>query len=304
MKKIFTQKKFYIPIALFAMFLWGSAFPILKISYDVFAIPQDDYFAKIYFAGLRFFLSGLIVLVYIKLFVREKIDLKKLDYKFLFILSIFQITLQYIFYYIGVGNTSGIKSAILQSSASFIIVILSSFIFQDDKLNKYKIIAILVGFTGIIITNINSGLDFSFRLTGEGFLFIAAFFSSIGHLLMKSKGDNTNPFVATCSQMLIGSVLLIVIGKWGTETLLNWNIKGIMLLLYSGFLSATAFALWYMVLKYNKAGEVSVYMLFIPIFGTILSTIFLPGEKFTINIVIGLILVVLGSFILNLKKED
>lgn len=120
---------------------------------------------------------------------------------------------------------------------------------------------------------------------------------------MRAKGNSTNAVVATCFQMIIGSILLILLGKLGMKSTLVWNVKGIMLLLYSGFLSATAFTLWYGVLKYNKAGEVSIYMLFIPIFGSILSATFIPGEKFTINIVIGLILVVVGIFVLNMKKE-
>ncbi|QQK08472.1 DMT family transporter [Miniphocaeibacter halophilus] len=195
------------------------------------------------------------------------------------------------------------KSAILQSSATFLIVLISAIVFKDDKLNKNKVAAIIIGFTGIIVTNIGSDFDFNFKLTGEGFLFLAAFFSSIGHVYMRAKGNSTNAVVATCFQMIIGSILLILLGKLGMKSTLVWNVKGIMLLLYSGFLSATAFTLWYGVLKYNKAGEVSIYMLFIPIFGSILSATFIPGEKFTINIVIGLILVVVGIFVLNMKKE-
>lgn len=303
-EKLFKEKKYYIPIILFVMFLWGSAFPVLKLSYKEFAINNADYFIKIYFAGIRFFISGLFVFLYVRLFVKEVIDFKKLDYKFLVVLSLLQITLQYIFYYIGVSNTTGIKSAILQSSGTFIIVILSSFVFKDDKLNKYKIFAVLIGLVGIAVTNITSGFDFSFKLQGEGFLFIAALFSSLGHIYMKSKGSRTNAVVATCFQFIIGSILLIIIGRIGMFSKLTWTFNGVLLLLYSGFLSATAFTLWYMVLKYNKAGEVSVYMLFIPIFGTILSSIFLPDEKFTINILIGLILVIFGIAVLNMRQTS
>ncbi len=303
-KRFFTEKKFYIPIILIAMFLWGSAFPALKISYDIFKIPQEDYFAKIYFAGLRFFISGLFVILYIKLFVKEKVDYKKLNYKFLTILALFQITLQYIFYYIGVGNTSGMKSAILQSSATFLIVLISAMVFKDDKLNRNKVAAIVIGFIGIIVTNIGSNFDFNFKLTEEGFLFLAAFFSSIGHVYMKAKGNSTNAVVATCFQMIIGSIFLILLGKIGMKSTLVWNFEGVVLLLYSGFLSATAFTLWYGVLKYNKAGEVSIYMLFIPIFGAILSAVFIPGESFTLNIFLGLIIVVTGIIVLNLKNSS
>ena len=144
MDKFFKDRKYYIFTILFAMLLWGSAIPIIKIGYLESKIPVDDNFAKIYYAGLRFFIAGLFVLIYMKIFIKDKIELKKLDYKFLTILAITQITLQYLFLYIGAGNTTGMKSSILQSSSTFIIVILSSIVFKDDKINKYKVYAIII----------------------------------------------------------------------------------------------------------------------------------------------------------------
>ena len=103
--------------------------------------------------------------------------------------------------------------------------------------------------------------------------------------------------------MIIGSSILIIIGLVGKNSLLYWTNKGILLLLYGGFLSATAFSLWYGVLKYNKSGDIAIYMMFIPIFGSIISSILLPDEYFSVRIVVGLILVILGTIILNLNKE-
>lgn len=302
MEKIFTDRKYKIPIILLIMLLWGSAFPTLKISYEVFQMEPSDYFLKIYFAGLRFFLAGLITLFYIKVFVKEKIEVKKEDWKVLITIALIQITFQYIFFYIGVGNTSGMKSSILQSLSSFLIVVLSAFIFKDDELNARKIISVILGLLGVAVININSGFDFEFTLSGEGAVFVATLFSTAGILYVKARGYKIRPFIITLMQMLIGSSILIIVGRLGTDAHLKWSLEGFLLLFYGGFLSATAFTLWYTILKYNKSGEVSVYMLFIPVFGTILSSILLPEEKITANIMIGLILVVAGTIILNTNK--
>ena len=303
MDKFFKDRKYYIFTILFAMLLWGSAIPIIKIGYLESKIPVDDNFAKIYYAGLRFFIAGLFVLIYMKIFIKDKIELKKLDYKFLTILAITQITLQYLFLYIGAGNTTGMKSSILQSSSTFIIVILSSIVFKDDKINKYKVYAIIIGFIGIIITNMSSDFTLSFNLTGEGFVILGALFNGIAAVFVKAKGSKTSPLISTFFQMIIGSSILIIIGLVGKNSLLYWTNKGILLLLYGGFLSATAFSLWYGVLKYNKSGDIAIYMMFIPIFGSIISSILLPDEYFSVRIVVGLILVILGTIILNLNKE-
>ena len=73
------------------------------------------------------------------------------------------------------------------------------------------------------------------------------------------------------------------------------------MILYGSFISATSFSIWTSVLQRYHANEFSVYKLFIPIFGSLLSVLVLD-EPFTLNMAIGLALVLLGSFILNRKK--
>ena len=70
------------------------------------------------------------------------------------------------------------------------------------------------------------------------------------------------------------------------------------LLAYGAFISATAYVIWNTVLKYYSANEMGMYKLFIPIFGSVLSVIILD-ESFTRNLLMGLVLVILGSLVLN-----
>ena len=57
MEKFFTKTKNVLIISLICTLLWGSAFPVIKISYEKLRIPAEDIFSKIYFAGLRFFIA-------------------------------------------------------------------------------------------------------------------------------------------------------------------------------------------------------------------------------------------------------
>ena len=43
--------------------LWGSAFPCIKIGYGLFGIPAHDSASQLLFAGLRFTLAGMLVIV-------------------------------------------------------------------------------------------------------------------------------------------------------------------------------------------------------------------------------------------------
>ncbi len=104
--------------------------------------------------------------------------------------------------------------------------------------------------------------------------------------------------------MFIGSVLLMSVGLFqlGGFTL-TFTPKAWVLLAYSAFLSATAFSLWYSLLKYNKAGEISIYRFMIPVSGAILSAIFIPGEKLTYMMGLALALVVIGIITINYEKS-
>jgi len=75
------------------------------------------------------------------------------------------------------------------------------------------------------------------------------------------------------------------------------------LLFYAAFLSAAAFSLWYSLLKYNKAGEISIYKFMIPVSGAVLSALFVPGEKLNILMGAALLLVAVGIVVVNYRRE-
>ena len=79
---------------------------------------------------------------------------------------------------------------------------------------------------------------------------------------------------------------------------------GVVVLVYLSFLSAVAYAVWGVLLKYNPASKVSIYSFTTPVFGSILSYILLVGERDSINLVnlfVSLVVVSLGILLLNLN---
>jgi len=304
MDNFFTKKHNILIIALICTALWGSAFPVVKIGYELLQIQPADIYSKVYFAGLRFFIASIMVFLIQNILIKEKIHMKKDYIKPIIILGLLQTSLQYFFFYIGVANTSGIKSAILQSGSTFFTVIAAHFIYAEDKLNINRVLSLILGFGGVILINLGKDLDLSFKFIGEGFLLISALLSTIATMYVKTISADINPFLLSGGQMFSGSLLLLIIGKIGLKGHgLNFNIASFSLLLYAAFISAAAFTLWYMLLKYNPPGKVSIYRLFIPIFGSIFSAMFIKGEQFTLNLLMGLILVVLGILTLNMDNK-
>lgn len=303
-KKFFTNKINIVIVAVICTFLWGSAFPAVKLGYELFNISSSDTYTKFIFAGYRFFLAGIIVLI-IKLLMKESIfNLKIKDIKEISVLGIMQTTLQYIFFYLGLTYTTGVRGSIINGTGTFFSIILAHFIYKNDKLNFNKIIGCIVGFLGVIIANLGGLNGASFTLKGEGFIMIASFMLSISSIYSKKISQNKDAYTVTGYQLAIGGLILTIAGYLLGGHLTNFNLKSISLLLYMSVLSAIAFALWAQLLKYNKVSVVSVFNFLIPIFGTLLSGIILKENIFDIKILIALILVCTGIYLVYKKKED
>ncbi|MCT4660726.1 MAG: DMT family transporter [Tissierellales bacterium] len=285
----------------FCTLLWGSAFPVLKTSYIWMNLGSENIFGKIYFAGLRFFMASILLILFVKMIQKQSLSISGKHKKNIMILGIVQTTLQYFFFYIGIANTTGVKSAILASSGTFFVIILAHFYNHNDSLSWKKIAGLTLGFCGILVMNLDGdfgGLDFNFM--GEGFLLISGLVSAVGTIMAKRMSKDIKPFVLTAWQMLIGSSILLIIGvsAKGYEGLV-FSSGVTLLLIYASFLSAAAFGLWYSLLKYNKAGNVTMYKFLIPVFGSLLSLVFLTGESFNKMIIVALLFVSAGVVIVN-----
>ena len=109
MKEILTRKWIVISIAVFCSILWGSAFPVLKVSYTEMQMAAEDTIAKIVFAGIRFLMAGLLLLLGLLFTQRKALKVTRRQLGFLVIFGIVQTALQYFFFYNGLANTSGMQ---------------------------------------------------------------------------------------------------------------------------------------------------------------------------------------------------
>ena len=303
--KFYTNRINIIILAIVCTFLWGSAFPSIKVGYKLFNIAGSDVGSKLIFAGYRFLLAGIFVLL-IKLLMKQSIfNLTTKDIKEITILGLGQTTLQYIFFYLGLTYTTGVRGSIINGTGTFFSIILAHFIYKNDKLNFNKALGCIVGFIGVIIVNIgeSSVLEGGISLKGEGFIMFAAFMLSVSSIYSKKISQNKDAYTITGYQLSIGGAVLILIGYLLDGNLTNFTFKSTTLLIYMALLSSVAFAIWSQLLKYNKVGVISVFNFLIPIFGTILSAIVLKEDIFDIKILIALILVCTGIYLVYRKKE-
>lgn len=293
-KEIFTNQYWVLVLAVISCFLWGSAFPFVKLGYSLFHIQPGDTWGKILFAGYRFFLAGGFLFL-VAFLTKQNLRVKKELIIHIVGLGFILTTTQYIFFYIGLSNTGGINAAILNSTSVFFTIILAHLFLDKDKLTKGKVLGVVLGFLGVLVSNHSTELfKLNFSFFGDGFIIISQLITAIGAVYVKKIAGSISIILLMAYQMIAGSLLLIL------PSALNLGLfpftvsgNGFLTLIYLFLLSAVAFSIWNTLLKYNPVGKVSVYLFLIPIFGSFLSALLL-GERITIFSALALLLVCSG----------
>jgi drug/metabolite transporter (DMT)-like permease len=299
-EKFFTNKWGILLSAVGATFLWGSAFPFIKLSYEALDIQASEIGEQLLFAGYRFFLASLFIMSFLY-FTKKGIDLKRGNLRTLVNIGFFQTFLQYILFYIGLSLSTGIQGSIIAGTTSFFQIILAHFMYKDDLISWRKVIGLFIGFTGVILVNLTKGTyEINFGL-GEVLLLVAMFVSAFGNILAKNGTSKLEVANLTAFQMLFGSIGLLLIGVISEGLFpFEFTLQTLLILLYLSILSAAGFILWNNVMKYNKVGKVSIFLFLIPVFGVFLSSILLQ-ESLHFFVLIGLLFVASGIVIVNKK---
>lgn len=292
-------------VAAFCCLLWGSAFPVIKIGYELLNVASDDYMSQILFAGIRFTLAGALTIIIGSVLSKSFIKVKKNGIYKIPVLALFQTILQYLFFYIGLARTTGTKSSVLDSTSVFFSVIIASLILRQEKLSVKKIIGCLLGFAGVVIVNLSgSGLDANMTFAGEGFIVISALSYAISSVMIKRFSNDDNPVALSGYQFVFGGLVMIAVGVIGGGQIHFNSVKAIAVILYLSLLSAAAYTMWGILLKYNAVSRVTVFGFMTPVFGCILSALLLGENLFNngIKIFFALTLVSVGIILVNYSQ--
>ena len=305
-KEHFMQKTIVVWFgALLCCALWGSAFPCIKIGCRLFDIASGDVAAQILFAGCRFTLAGVLALAIGSALNREWLVPKRRSYGRIAKLALLQTVAQYIFFYVGLANTTGVKASIIEGVNVFIAILVASLLFHQEKLSAAKILGCVIGFAGVVLVNISGGgLDLEFHFTGEGFIFLSTIAYAFSSVFLKRYSKEDNPVLLSGWQFVFGGLVMIVCGLLAGGRLSEWSVAGVLMLLYMAVISAVAYSLWGILLKYNPVSKVAVFGFMNPVFGVILSAILLhEGDSIGVMCLVSLALVCAGIYIVNRGEE-
>ena len=300
-QSIFTRPAWVVIFALTAAMVWGWAYPLIKLGFREFEITADMTASKMLFAGIRFCISGLIILSIAKLTHRD-FSLKKTSerriYTWLYLLlfALLNTTIHYAFFYFGLSHSEGARAAIINSMGVFATVILACMFFKSDKFTARKISVL-----GILSLNLGGVESGRFTWLGDGMIMLNALCSAGASLMTRGVGQRIDVFIGTGISLGMGGALLILPALFLGGTLQTTTLWGVTILMLLIGISTIGFTLYNKLLTCNPVGKVAIYNSLIPVIGTLSSCLCL-GETFYWKYIIAGTLATSGIYIINKGK--
>ena len=298
---IFQRPLWVMLLALTAAIAWGWAYPLIKLGFAEFGITQSMTGSKMLFAGIRFALSGLIILT-IAAITRRKFQVSKpTNWGYILAFALLNTTLHYTFFYIGMSYSEGARAAIFNSLGTFMLVLLACLFFKSDRLTTPKILGCIIGITGILILNVGKGESGQFSFMGDGMIMLNALCSAFAGLMTRGLSRRVDVFVGTGYSLFFGGILLTIPSLLIQGTLPHITANGLIILGLLIGISTLGFTLYNKLISCNPVGKVAIFNSLIPIVGAITSCLCL-GEPFYTKYLVAALLATCGIYIINKGK--
>lgn len=304
-EKSIWQRPVWVAIFAFtAAFTWGWAYPLIKLGFAEFGITPDQTGSKMLFAGVRFAISGLIILAMAKGAQRSFVMSTGVrGWAFILIFALLNTSIHYACFYIGLSHSAGSRAAILNSLSVFTLVILACVAYPStDRLNASKVVGCVLGFVGILALNIGGADSGGFTWLGDGMIIGNALCSAAAGLMTRKMNRHIDVFVGTGYSLLVGGILLAIPGLAIGGTVPMVTAWGIVILLLLIAISTVAFGLYNKLLSCNPVGKVAIFNSLIPVIGAVSSCICL-GEPFYWKYAFAAILAAAGIYTINQAKK-
>lgn len=262
--------------AIIACLLWSTAYASIKIG-----LQYDEPF---HFSGLRFIISGLLILPFT---VKPSVYFRMIKeyWKVVALVTLLQTIINYSLFYHGLKLVPGAIGAVIAGSQPLITAIIAAMMHSEDKLTGKKIVTIISGLAGVIlISGGRQALNFGTAIELVGILMILAANAalSVSNVIVSLKSKGMNPLVLSSSSLFIGGVILYLVSIPTEGTPARplppeyW-----MVLVWLSLMAAVAFSIWIKLIQRPgvKVSELNLWKFIIPVVGAVLSWLIVPDEK-------------------------
>lgn len=286
--------------AIFACLLWGSAFAGAKIGFQ--------YAPPIYLSGLRFMLAGM-MLMPVMYFKNVNILIALRHWRFMLVFAFLQTFMQYGLFFMGLDKVPGATAAIIIGGGPLFVAIMAHLTLNNDKMTLRKVIAIVLGLSGVIFISLAKGeltTDNPSFYPGVALLLASNIVGGYTNIMVVKSKYNISPIALTSFANFTGGVMLLITSLIVEKPELKiYPAEFYLALVWLALIPAAGFSLWYGLLQRPgvKVSELNMWKFIIPVTGCILSWLLLPGEGPDVPSIIGIIIITLALQTLQLPER-
>jgi drug/metabolite transporter (DMT)-like permease len=282
----------YILLTVLAL-IWASAFFNIKIATYSFG-PITIAFLRVFFGALP-----VLLLCYFK---KIKVEAFSRDWHWFAMIGFINLVAPFFLIAYGVKSVQSNLAAILMSSTVLSSTVLGHFYTKNERFDLTRTIGVLIGFSGIIYLFSDNLLITENNFISALLILLGATCYVVGGLLTlkisKKKNENVTGSILIWATIILIPLVSLIEQPWNSTPRLDSTIS----VIYLGLVSTgVAWLLRFKILTTNGLIFQSQVSYLIPIFGTILSYIFLD-EIITNKVLIALMAVVLGIYFVKKAK--
>ena len=280
-----------------AMIFWGMSFVWSTQVYENLN-PTATIFLRLVVATIFF------TAILFTFRLNEKIHRK--DLKLFALAAMFEPFLYFIFEGYGLKNTSPIIGSGIIALIPLVTPIAAR-IFLKERLTAMNIVGFIVSFVGVIVLLLNKNLEVIASAKGIVFL-CCAVMVAVGYSIALIKLTKLyKPLTITWMQNIIGMIyfipMVVIMERFEPSNFANVGAYIVPLVCLGVFCSAVAYALWAFAFSKLGASRANVYSNLIPVFTAIFSY-FIIHESLTVNKIAGVVLVVGGLILSQMKPKN
>ena len=282
----------YILLTFLAL-IWASAFFNIKIATNSFG-PVTISFLRVFF--------GAIPVLLLCFYKKIKIEAFSKDWHWFAMIGFINLVAPFFLIAYGIKEVQSNLAAILMSTTPLSSTILGHFFTNNEKFNFVKTIGSLIGFSGIVYLFSDNFLINDNNFISALLILLGSTCYVIGGVLTlkisKKKNENVTGSILIWAVIILIPIVLILEKPWEVTPTTEATIS----VIYLGLVATgLAWLLRFRILKNNGLIFQSQVSYLIPIFGIILSYIFLK-EMITYKVLVSLFAVVIGIYFV--KKSD
>ena len=271
----------------FLALIWASAFFNIKIATYSFG-PVTIAFLRVLFGAIP-----VLLLCYYK---KIKIEAFSKDWYWFATIGFINLVIPFFLIAYGIKSVQSNLAAILMSTTTLSSTVLGHFYVKNERFNLVRTVGVLIGFSGIVYLFSDNILINENNFVSAILILLGATCYVIGGVLTlrisKKKNENVTGSILIWATIILVPLVISIEQPWNFTPRLDSTIS----VIYLGFVSTgIAWLLRFKILVNNGLIFQSQVSYLIPIFGTILSFIFLK-ELITIKVLVSLIAVVIGIY--------